>query len=173
VKLQQLALVVGLATQVGCGAPAVILSEALPAQPAPFQGMPDNDPTAVERLAKESTRLWPLQSQDPWPKVIDALLAMGYAITTLDTSARVVSFERSQKEPPTPKVHVGYGYDSAVTVGTIRLSAEYQTVRCTLVLSGKINWRTKDRATRVELIPRLSPEEHKRFLDELFSKIAA
>lgn len=76
-KLRQLALVVGLVTQVGCGVPAVILSEALPAQPKPFQGMPENDPTAVAQLAKESSRLWPLQSQDPWPKVMDAPLARG------------------------------------------------------------------------------------------------
>lgn len=172
-KVLQLALVAGLVTQVGCTpVDSLILAATLPAQPKPFQGMPENDPTAADRLAKESSRLWPVESQDPWPKVMDALLAMGYVITTSDASARVVSFERGQKEPPTPKLHTGLGYDSAVTVGTIRMAQENQAIRCALVLSGRINWRTPEKATRVELIPRLSPEEHKRFLDELFSKIS-
>ena len=171
-KLLQFALVAGLLAQVGCTPVDVLIVPQLllPDEPKPFQGMPENDPTAINRLAKESSRLLPPESQDPSPKIMDALLTMGYVITASDASTRMISFERSQKEPL--KTHTGLGYDSAVTVGTIRLLQENQALRCTLVLSGKINWRTPEKATRVELIPRLSPDEHKRFLDELLSKIS-
>lgn len=170
-KLFRFVFAAGLVAQFGCIPPVGLLGPAFPEQPKPLHGMPENDPTAVDRLAGESTRLWPRQSQDPFPKIVDALLQMGYVITVSDSTARVISFERSQKEPKPLEAHAGLGYDSAITLGTIRLSQETQGVRCTLVLAGKINWRTRERATRVELIPRLSPDEHKRFLDELSSKM--
>ena len=165
-NLFKLTLALGLIAQLGCIPPVALF---LPTEPKPFQGMPDNDPAAINQLAKESTRVLPSQILEPFQKIVDALLKMGYTISVSDSSAKIISFERSQKEPL--KTHAGYGYDSAITSGTIRLSQENQDIRCVLVLTGKINWCTRERSTRVEVIPRLSPDEHKHFLDELFSKL--
>ena len=162
---QKLILAVALLIQFGC----FPLNLALPTQPKPFQAMPQNNSDATNQLAKEDNRLLHSQSKDPMPQLLDALLKMGCTITASDSSTKLVSFERSQKEPESPKIHRGLGYDSATMTGTIRLSQENQDFRCVLVLTGKINWRS-DNGTIVETLPRLSPDEHKRFFDELFSK---
>ncbi len=164
-KFSNLAIAMALFANLGC-LPMLLL----PSQPPPFQAMPKNDPDAVIQLDKEDNRLFPGKSEKLYSQVLDRLLKMGCTVTASDSSAQIVTFERSQREPETPKVHKGYGYDSAILIGTIRLSQESQGTRCTLVLTGKVNWRTEN-GTAIGVIPRLSPDEHKKFLDELFSNI--
>jgi len=77
----------------------------------------------------------------------------------------------SQKEPEVPKVHKNLGYESATTSGTVKLSPTADGLLGTLVLTGRINWRAPHHVISTEVFPRLSPEDHKRFFDELQAKI--
>lgn len=163
-KPSRLLLAALLLTGVGCVPPVVIF---LPEQPRPFQATPEDDPEVGRRLALESRRLLKVAGPEAMSKLIDALLDMGCTITASDPATRFVSFERIRKPPATPRVFRGYGYESAVEVGTLKLSPEGNGVTGLLVLTGKIHWRTQHQAIATEVIRRLSPEDHKRFLDEL------
>lgn len=160
----QLLLTALLLSGLGCIPPVVLF---LPDQPKPFQAAPEDDPEATRRLAAESRRRMKVAGPEAMSKLLDALLDMGCTITASDPATRFVSFERIRKPPATPRLHRGYGYESAVEVGTLKLSPEGEGLACQLVLTGKIHWRTQHQAIATEVIRRLSPEDHKRFLDEL------
>lgn len=154
--------------QIACIPPVYFF---LPDQPRPFHGMPGNDPTAASQLAKESRRTLALEGPDSLSRVIDALINMGCTISASDPVNGYVTFERSQKEPEVPRIHKNLGYDSAMTAGTVKLSPAADGVVGTLVLTGKIHWRAPHHAINTEVFPRLSPEDHKRFFDELQATI--
>lgn len=163
----QVLLITLLMGSIGCVPPVVLF---LPDQPKPFQATPEGDSEATRRLASESRRLLKAQGPGAMSKVMDALLDMGCTITASDSSTRFVSFERIRKEPATPRTHKGLGYDSAIEVGTLKLTPEGDGLIGTLVLTGKIHWRTPNHGISTEVIRRLSPEDHRRFLDELSAR---
>ena len=148
----------------GCVPPVVLF---LPDQPKPFQATPEGDPEAARRLAAESRRILKVQGPETMSKVVEALLRMGCTITASDPVTRMVSFERIRKEPPTPRSHKGLGYESALEIGTLKLSPEGDGFAGTLVLTGKIHWRTIHQGISTEVVRRLSPEDHRRFFEEL------
>lgn len=154
--------------QIACIPPVHLF---LPNQPKPFQGVSENDPVAMGQLTKESSRFLNAQGRDALSGVIDALMMMGCTISTSDPTNRYVTFERIRKEPVSPPSHKGLGYDSAVITGTLKLAPAANGFMCTLVLTGKIHWRTQKHGINTEVFPRLSPDDHKWFFDELLAKI--
>ncbi len=156
-----------LLASLACVPPVVLF---LPDQPKPFHAASEGDLGAAGRVAAESRRTLKVGGPVAVSKVMDALLDMGCTVTASDASTRFITFERIRKEPAEPRTHKGMGYDSAVEIGTLKLAADPAGGNCTLVLTGKIHWRTVHHGIATEVIPRLSPDDHKRFLDELVAR---
>lgn len=138
--------------------------------PRPFQVTPVNDSDATSRLAFEESRLISINLHESFRGVTDALLTLGYRITASDVAGGILSFERSEN-PPRGVYNSKYIYSAAIREGTLHLTSTNPGTHLRLILSGKILWESSVKLNvpaRQELDPRLSPEEHKKFFDELF-----